>query len=109
MTETPNPDDVAIHEETSNSLFADDRNYYRIEKWTKDGSKIDCSLYERLAAPREVVDMLFKEHRSLNSQWRDVCMRCRKSEPASRAPTTGNRTVAPPQPSRVEDFEIGKR
>jgi hypothetical protein len=61
MTETSDADDVAIYEETSNSLFADDRNYYRIEKWTKDGSKFDCLLCERLAAPREIVDVLFKE------------------------------------------------
>ena len=33
------------HEETDNPLLADDRNYYKVEKWTKDGSKVDRMLY----------------------------------------------------------------
>jgi hypothetical protein len=61
MTETLDPDDAAIYEETSYPLFADDRNYDGVEKWTKDATKVDRLLYERLAAPREVVDVLFKE------------------------------------------------
>jgi hypothetical protein len=32
-------------EETDNPLLADDRNYYKVEKWTKDGSKIDRMFY----------------------------------------------------------------
>ena len=28
-------------DETDNPLLADDRNFYKVEKWTKDGSKID--------------------------------------------------------------------
>ncbi|MGC1356529.1 MAG: hypothetical protein WA851_12165 [Xanthobacteraceae bacterium] len=32
-------------EETDNSLRADDRNFYKVEKWTKDGMKIDGLLY----------------------------------------------------------------
>ena len=32
-------------EETKNALYADDRNFYKLEKWTKDGSKIDRMLY----------------------------------------------------------------
>jgi hypothetical protein len=28
-------------EETDNPLLADDRNYYKVEKWTKDGTKVD--------------------------------------------------------------------
>jgi hypothetical protein len=32
-------------EETDNPLLADDRNYYKVEKWTKDGSKVDRMLY----------------------------------------------------------------
>ena len=33
------------NEETENPLFADDRNFYKVEKWTKDGMKIDRLLY----------------------------------------------------------------
>jgi hypothetical protein len=32
-------------DETDNPLIADDRNYYKVEKWTKDGSKVDRMLY----------------------------------------------------------------
>jgi hypothetical protein len=28
-------------EETDNPLRADDRNFYKVEKWTKDGTKVD--------------------------------------------------------------------
>jgi hypothetical protein len=31
--------------ETKNPLYADDRNFYKVEKWTKDGSKIERLLY----------------------------------------------------------------
>ena len=33
------------HEETDDPLYADDRNFYKLEKWTKDGSKVDRLLY----------------------------------------------------------------
>ena len=32
-------------EETSEPLKADDRNFYKVEKWTKDGTKIERMLY----------------------------------------------------------------
>jgi hypothetical protein len=32
-------------EETDNPLLADDRNFYKVEKWTKDGTKVDRMLY----------------------------------------------------------------
>ena len=32
-------------EETNDPLIADARNYYKVEKWTKDGTKIDHMLY----------------------------------------------------------------
>jgi hypothetical protein len=33
------------HEETDNPLLADDRNFYKVEKWTRDGMKVDSLLY----------------------------------------------------------------
>jgi hypothetical protein len=33
------------NEETENPLVADDRNFYKVEKWTKDGTKVDRVLY----------------------------------------------------------------
>lgn len=32
-------------EKTDNPLYADDRNFYKVEKWTKDGMKVDRMLY----------------------------------------------------------------
>jgi hypothetical protein len=32
-------------EETDEPLIADHRNYYKVEKWTKDGSKVERMLY----------------------------------------------------------------
>jgi hypothetical protein len=32
-------------EETTEPLIADNRNYYKVEKWTKDGTKVDGMLY----------------------------------------------------------------
>ena len=32
-------------EETDNPLLADDHNYYKVEKWTNDGTKVDRMLY----------------------------------------------------------------
>ena len=39
----PKPDDVDFHEETDSPT--DDRNVYKVEKWTRDGTKIDSLLY----------------------------------------------------------------
>jgi hypothetical protein len=33
------------HEETDDPLVADARNFYKVEKWTKDASKVDRLLY----------------------------------------------------------------
>ena len=32
-------------EETDDPLYADQRNFYKVEKWTKDGTKIDRMMY----------------------------------------------------------------
>jgi hypothetical protein len=45
MPKEPKPDDVASHEETDQPLIADQRNYYKVEKWTKDGTKVVRLLY----------------------------------------------------------------
>ena len=33
------------HQQTDNAEFADQRNFYKVEKWTKDGSKVERLLY----------------------------------------------------------------
>ena len=30
-------------------MLADDRNFYKLEKWTKDGMKVECMLYAGMA------------------------------------------------------------
>ena len=40
----PNEDDIS-HEETTDPLVADARNFYKVEKWTRDGTKVDSLLY----------------------------------------------------------------
>jgi hypothetical protein len=32
-------------EETNDSLVADTRNFYKVEKWTRDNTKVDSLLY----------------------------------------------------------------
>ena len=34
-----------FHEETTDPLVADLHNFYKVEKWTKDGTKVDSLLY----------------------------------------------------------------
>ena len=33
------------NEETENPLRADDRNFYKVEKWTKDGLHVEAMIY----------------------------------------------------------------
>ena len=50
-TRTRRPDD-----ETNDPLIADHRNFYKVEKWTKDGSRVDHMLHagSNLDKAREV-------------------------------------------------------
>jgi hypothetical protein len=41
----PKPHDVDFHEVTDSAIFADDRNFYKVEKWTRDWTKVDSLLY----------------------------------------------------------------
>ena len=45
MPKEAKPDDVPLHEETDSPTYADDHNFYKIEKWTRDGTKVDSLLY----------------------------------------------------------------
>jgi hypothetical protein len=62
MPEEPKPDDATLHVETDNPLLADDRNYYKVEKWTKDGGKVDRMLYAgtNLAKAKEIFAEVIK-------------------------------------------------
>jgi hypothetical protein len=41
MPEEPKPDDVTFHEQTDSPIYADDRNFYKVEKWTSDETTVD--------------------------------------------------------------------
>jgi hypothetical protein len=45
MHDEPRPDDPIVHEETDDPKYADDRMFYKLEKWTRDGTKVDRMLY----------------------------------------------------------------
>jgi hypothetical protein len=34
-----------FREETNDPVYADKRNFYKLEKWTRDGAKVDSLLY----------------------------------------------------------------
>jgi hypothetical protein len=40
MPKEAKPDDVPLHEETDSPTYADDHNFYKVEKWTRDGTKV---------------------------------------------------------------------
>jgi hypothetical protein len=49
-------------DKTDNPPLADDRNYYKVEKWTKDGAKVDRLLYagNNLDKARELFQQAIK-------------------------------------------------
>jgi hypothetical protein len=55
----PKPDDVTFHEVTDSAIYADDRNFYKVEKWTREGWKVD-SLHNSLGRAREVFERAIK-------------------------------------------------
>src|SRR5262249_38211905 len=61
----PKPDDVDFHEETDSPTYADDRNFYKVEKWTRDWTKVDSLLYagNSLGRARSIFEYAIK-HRA---------------------------------------------
>jgi hypothetical protein len=51
MPKEPRPVDPTVHEETDDPKYADDRMFYKVEKWTRDGTKVDRMLSLRQFAP----------------------------------------------------------
>jgi hypothetical protein len=81
MPKGPRPDDVTFHEVTDSAIYADDRNFYKVEKWTKDGSKVDSLLYagnslgrarsvfERAVKHRPRIRLTIRQRTRLIDQW----------------------------------------
>ena len=40
-------------EQTADPLYADDRNFYKVEAWSQDGMRIDALLYEPVLDDRD--------------------------------------------------------
>jgi hypothetical protein len=62
MPKEPKPHDVDYHEETDSPTYADDRNFYKVEKWTRDWTKVDSLLYagNSLGRAREIFSRAIK-------------------------------------------------
>ena len=56
------PDDPTIHEETDGPTYADRRNFYKVEKWSRDGLRVELVLYagNNLDKARRVFDRAAK-------------------------------------------------
>ena len=39
------PDDPTVHEETDDPTYADRRNFYKVEKWSRDGQRVEEMLF----------------------------------------------------------------
>jgi hypothetical protein len=77
----PKPTDVTFHEETDSSNLCDDRDFYKVEKWTKDGAKIDRllyvgnslsrarSLFERAIKHRPRIRLTLRQRTRVIDQW----------------------------------------
>ena len=52
----------SVEEQTKDVAHADVRNFYKVEKWTKDGMKVDSLLYagNSLSKAREVFERAIK-------------------------------------------------
>ena len=50
-------------EVTNEPLIVDRRNYYKVEKWTKDGAKVDRILYAAIISIRRDVFARAIKHR----------------------------------------------
>ncbi len=67
---------------TNDALIADHRNFYKVEKWTKDGSKVDHMLYagSDLEKARDVFAAVIKHRPRIRltiRQWTQVARRRR--------------------------------
>jgi hypothetical protein len=77
----PRPDDPAVHEETDSPTHADDRNFYKVEKWPSDETKVDSLLYagnslgrarsvfERAAKHRPRIRLTIRQRTRVIDRW----------------------------------------
>jgi hypothetical protein len=51
------------HEETDDPLYADQRNFYKVEKWSRDGQRVNEMLFagNSLAKAQRIFERFIKE------------------------------------------------
>ena len=77
----PKPDDVDFHEETTDPVVADLHNFYKVEKWTRDGTKVDSllsagnslgrahSVFEHAIKHRPRIRLTIRQRTRVLDQW----------------------------------------
>jgi hypothetical protein len=57
------PNDDCSHEETDDPLNADRRNFYNVEKWSRDGQRIEELLFagNSLAKPQRIFERFIQK------------------------------------------------
>jgi hypothetical protein len=58
---------VTSHEETDDPLYADRRNFYKVEKWSRDGLRVELVLYagNNLDKARRIFERTTKDRQRL--------------------------------------------
>jgi hypothetical protein len=56
------------HEETDDPLHADRRNFYKVEKWTRDGQRVEEMLFAGNSLSK--AQRIFERFATLTCRWR---------------------------------------
>jgi len=80
-------------EETTDPLIADAYNFYKVEKWTKDGTKVDSLLFagSNLDKAREVFAEAIYHRPRIRLTIRQRTRVLEQWPPQQKAPADGNR------------------
>jgi hypothetical protein len=80
-------------EETFDPIYADDRNFYKVEKWTKDGTKVDCLLYagNNLSRAQQIFANAVSHRPRIRLTIRQRTRVLQHWPPQQKAPADGNR------------------
>ena len=64
-----------MDEETDEPLIADHRNFYKVEKWSRDGERVVELLFagSSKVRPRHMKKRANRSHAALSQKWRRHC------------------------------------
>ena len=75
------PDSI-FHEETHDPVYADQRNFYKVEKWSRDWQRVELMLYagsdldmarrvfERIVKARPRIRLTIRQRTRVLEEWR---------------------------------------